>query len=203
MTISVGRLKAAKNAAIGNPKTKAALAQDPVLLAAYVTPFTPTRPPNRAQPNRRPLRPRPRRRGRPRRRLHRPRCRCRPPRPARRTCTPRPPRRPLRSQRAPHTCRPRPRSPRPRSQHRRRRRPRTLGPRTDALPRSARRLLCGLRCPLRVRGARHLFAVVGDAVPRRDRHRTASGNAAAYTCSARCYYQLDAVLRESGADYSK
>ena len=39
MTISVGRLKAVKNAAIGNPKTKAALAQDPVLLAAYVPPF--------------------------------------------------------------------------------------------------------------------------------------------------------------------
>ena len=38
MTISVGRLKAVKNAAIGNPKTKAALAKDPVLLAAYVPP---------------------------------------------------------------------------------------------------------------------------------------------------------------------
>ncbi|KJA20911.1 hypothetical protein HYPSUDRAFT_203311 [Hypholoma sublateritium FD-334 SS-4] len=36
MTISVGRLKAVKNAAIGNPKTKAALAQDPVLLAALI-----------------------------------------------------------------------------------------------------------------------------------------------------------------------
>ena len=38
MTFSVGRLKAVKNAVIGNPKTKASLAQDPVLLAAYVPP---------------------------------------------------------------------------------------------------------------------------------------------------------------------
>ncbi|KJA13583.1 hypothetical protein HYPSUDRAFT_543356 [Hypholoma sublateritium FD-334 SS-4] len=36
MTISVGRLKAVKNAAIGNPKSKAALAQDPILLAALI-----------------------------------------------------------------------------------------------------------------------------------------------------------------------
>ncbi|KJA12752.1 hypothetical protein HYPSUDRAFT_210159 [Hypholoma sublateritium FD-334 SS-4] len=36
MTISGGRLKAVKNAAIGNPKSKAALAQDPVLLAALI-----------------------------------------------------------------------------------------------------------------------------------------------------------------------
>ncbi|KJA13659.1 hypothetical protein HYPSUDRAFT_209360 [Hypholoma sublateritium FD-334 SS-4] len=51
MTISVGCLKAVKNAAIGNPKTKADLAQDPFLLAAYVPPFPvsrpfPPRPPN-------------------------------------------------------------------------------------------------------------------------------------------------------------
>ena len=43
MTISVGRLKAVKNAVIGNPKTKASLAQDPVLLAAYV-PLSPAAP---------------------------------------------------------------------------------------------------------------------------------------------------------------